>query len=312
MPVALPVCHPFSFAQSLAFLQRFPPCQHDYLLTADSLTAAVTIDRRPVPFTIRGLQQPTVADAADAAALPAIVERAADFLGSRDDLRELYALAEADPPFRALVSQLHGLHHVRFLTLEEISVYCVMMQRTPVTIASAYKRRFMLRFGLPVAVGSHTLHAMPEMRDLLKLDADAIADAIGHRRKADQIVHVIRGVAALGEPFLRSAPYAQARDALLAIPGIGPFSATAILLRGLGRMDQLPIMSHFADEARTLYGPRYDESTILRRYGRHIGYWSFYLKTGVARTRSPRSTSPSSSPPRRRRTTRVAPTAARA
>ena len=64
MPVALPVCHPFSFAQTLAFLQRFPPCQHDYLLTADSLTAAVTLDGRPVPFTIRGGAQPTVEVAA--------------------------------------------------------------------------------------------------------------------------------------------------------------------------------------------------------------------------------------------------------
>jgi DNA-3-methyladenine glycosylase II len=180
---------------------------------------------------------------------------------------------------------------VRFLTLEEIAVYCVMMQRTPVTVASTYKRRFLLRFGLPVAVGDHTLRAMPEMSELVRLDADSIAEAIGHRRKAEQIASVIRGVAEIGEPFLRTAPYAQARDALLAVPGIGPFSATAILLRGLGRMDELPVMSHFAEEARVLYGPRYSEAAILRRYGRHIGYWSFYLKTGVAsaQRRSPRA-----------------------
>jgi len=203
------------------------------------------------------------------------------------------ATAAVDPPFRALVAQLHGLHQVRFLTLEEIAVYCVMMQRTPVTVASAYKRRFLARFGLPVMVGDHTLRAFPEMRELVTLDVNAIADAIGHRRKAEQIVSVVRGVAAIGEPLLRTAPYVQARDALLAVPGIGPFSATAILLRGLGRMDELPVMSHFADEARVLYGPRYDEAAIVRRYGRHIGYWAFYLKTGVARMSSARRSTPS-------------------
>jgi DNA-3-methyladenine glycosylase II len=293
MTIDLPVSQPFSFAQTLAFVRRFQPCQNDYLLTDDSLTAAVAIGGRPVPFTIRSLGADAggdhltveVADAADSAHASALLQRASDLIGARDEVAELYARAEGDPPFQALVAQLHGLHHVRFLTLEEIAVYCVMMQRTPVTVASAYKRRFLHRFGFPVAVGGHTLRAMPEMRELLRLDADAIADAIGHRRKAEQIVSVVRGVAAIGEPFLRTAPYARARDALLAVPGIGPFSATAILLRGLGRMDELPVMSHFADEARALYGAAYDEAAIARRYGRHIGYWSFYLKSGVARLR---------------------------
>ncbi len=83
----------------------------------------------------------------------------------------------------------------------------------------------------------------------------------------------------------REAPYEEARDALLAVHGIGPFSAAAILLRGLGRMDELPAMRGFADEAHTLYGSNYDEAAIRTRYGRQIGYWSFYLKTGVARLR---------------------------
>ena len=282
MNIELPVCRPFSFDQTLAFLGRFPPCRNDYVLGADSLTAAVAIGGRPVAFTIRGRERLTV-EVAEAADAPAVARRASDFIGARDDVSELYARAEEDPPFRALIARLHGLHHVRFLTLEEIAVYCVMMQRTPVTVASAYKRRFLLRFGLPIEVGGHTLRAMPEMGELVKLEAESIAEAIGHRRKAEQIVGVVRGVAAIGEQLLRTAPYAQARDALLAVSGIGPFSATAILMRGLGRMDEVPVMSHFADEARTLYGPRYDEAAIVRRYGRHIGYWAFYLKTGVAR-----------------------------
>ena len=210
MTLALPVSRPFSFAQTLTFVRRFRPCQNDYLLTDDSLTAAVAIDGRPVPFTIRGGERLTV-DVADPADAPALLQRASDLIGARDEVAELYARAEGDPPFRALAAQLHGLHHVRFLTLEEIAVYCVMMQRTPETVASAYKRRFLLRFGLPVTVGDHTLRAMPEMRELLRLDADAIADAIGHHRKAEQIVGVVRGVAAIGESFLRTAPYARAR-----------------------------------------------------------------------------------------------------
>lgn len=82
--------------------------------------------------------------------------------------------------------------------------------------------------------------------------------------------------------FLRHFPSC---DALLAIPGIGPFSAAAILLRGLGRMDELPPIRQIEDDARWLYGPAYDAAAIGRRYGAQIGYWSFYLRTGVGRAR---------------------------
>lgn len=318
MTIDLPVSQPFSFAQTLAFARRFRPCQNDYVLTEDSLTAAVAIDGQPVPFTIQerpaGAGGGLTVEVAEPAHAPLLLQRAADLIGAGDDVAGLYARAAGDRPFQALIEQLHGLHHVRFLTLEEIAVYCVMMQRTPEAVASAYKRRFLHRFGLPVAVGDRVLRAMPEFRELLRLDADAIADAIGHRRKAEQIVSVVRGVAELGEPLLRTAPYARARDALLAVPGIGPFSATAILLRGLGRMDELPVMGHFADEARVLYGPGYDEAAMARRYGRHIGYWAFYLKTGVARLRpAARAASPAlHARPPRPRSSRSSPDVARA
>jgi DNA-3-methyladenine glycosylase II len=185
---------------------------------------------------------------------------------------------------RAMVGALHGLHHVRFLTLEEIAVYCVMMQRNPIARAAAMKRKFLARFGRPVLTADGTvLRAMPEFDELVELDGAAIGAAIGHGPKGHAIAKVVCGVAALGERLLTDAPYAEARDALLAIDGVGPFSAGAILLRGLGRMDELPAMKLFDDAARTLYGSDFDMRAIERRYGSAIGYWSYYLKTGVAR-----------------------------
>src|ERR1051325_11460704 len=276
---------PYSFAQTVAFLRRFPPCQGDYLITDDAITAAVSVRGIARAFTLRAGNQLTidVPRHIDAETQRALIARASDFIGANDDLTALYAAAEDDPPFQRIVTQLHGLHHVRFLTLEEIAVYCVLMQHTPIKLASLYKRRFLDAFGIPIDVGGTVLRAMPEIDQLVELDAAAIAGAIGHARKAEIITGVVRGVAAIGEPFLRTAPYAAARDALLDVPGIGPFSAAAILLRGLGRMDELPPMRNLEADARALYGRAYDPDAIARRYGREIGYWSFYLKAGVAR-----------------------------
>ena len=287
MRLSMPVKQPFSFAQTVAFLRSFPPCQGDHVLTDRSITAAVSTGGIARAFTIHDGDPPTVEMPRhiDAATQRALLARATHFIGAEDDLAPLYAAAEGDPPFRALVRELHGLHHVRFLTLEEIAVYCVLMQRTPIALAATYKRRFLARFGIPVDVGGATLRAMPELDQLVELDAADIAAAVGHAGKAARITDVVRGIAAIGEPILRTAPYAVARDALLAIPGVGPFSAAAILLRGLGRMDELPALRPIEDEARALYGAAYDPAAIARRYGDQIGYWSFYLRTGAGRAR---------------------------
>ena len=228
----------------------------------------------------------------DVATRERLVARARHLVGAADDLTAFYAAARGEQAFAPILGLLHGLHHVRFLTLEEIAVYCVFMQRTPITQAAALKRRFLAAFGKPGLAGDHELRAMPEMHELGALTTGEVAQAIGHGRKAEHVVSVVRGGAALGEELLATAPYTAARDALLAIAGVGPFSAGAILLRGLGRMDELPGLEMIAgDAARSVHGPRFDPDAIVARYGRTIGYWSFYLKTGAARlTPSSRAT----------------------
>jgi DNA-3-methyladenine glycosylase II len=286
MQLAITTRPPFSFDQTLAFVRRFPPALDQTIVSDDSVTIALAVGGRARAVEIARQGRDVVA-IVDGESPPEtqreLVRRAADFIGAGDDVSALYTAAETDPPFRALVRELHGLHQVRFLGLEEIAVYCVMMQRAPIARAVELERRFLARFGLPIAVGARTLRAFPPLAELAQLDARDIADAIGNRPKGERIATVVRAVAALGEPFLATAPYAAARDALLAIPGVGPFAAGAILLRGLGRVDEVPSLAMFARDGRAIYGARWDETTIARRYGSQIGYWAFYLKTGAAR-----------------------------
>ncbi len=295
MALQLAIARPFSFDHSLEFIRRFAPCADEVIVEPDRVTAAVTIDRQAHSFTVRGAGDAVVVEVDARASHPAraeLVRRATAFLGTGDDLRPFYAAAAGDPAMSEAVRALRGLHQVRFLGLEEIAVYCVMMQRTPLARAAALKRRFLDRFGHVVVVGERTLRALPSLDELATLEPTAIADAIDHRDKAERIAVVVRGVAALGETFLSTAPYAVAKDALLAVPGIGPFSAAAILLRGLGRVDELPSFAMFEREGRQIYGAAWDPDAIARRYGDQIGYWSFYLKTWAARSKpSARSTS---------------------
>lgn len=282
MQLVIPTTDPFSFTQTLAFACRFAPLETAAIVEPDRLVAAFAHGGRGWACELRERDGSLVVTLADDAPR-SLAERAAALVGARDDLGPFYALAEQDPAMRDVIRNLHGLHQVRFLGLEEIAVYCVLMQRTPMKIAATYKQRFLARFGHAVDHDGRTLHAMPELAELADLDAADIAEAIGHRVKAERIAVVVRAVHALGEHFLTTAPYAEARDALLEIPGIGPFSAGAILLRGLGRVDAVPSLEMFEEPGKVIYGARWNPDRIAERYGATIGTWAFYLKTAAAR-----------------------------
>lgn len=284
--LALDIRRPFSFARTLEFMNRFAACRDACVFAPGEVTGAVALEGRAHAFTLRESRNTITLELADTTPRHlhgALRARAEHFIGAHDDLGPLYSAATGDAAFTDLIAELHGLHHVRFLTLSESVVYSILMQRAPMPVAASLKRRFLTALGVPTTHAGHTLHAMPELAALAALDEATIAAALGHRPKAKRIAIVARAVHALGEQFLTTAPYEEARDALLEIPGIGPFSATAILLRGLGRMDSLPWMPQFARAARAVYGHDVSESAIVRRYGRNIGYWSFYVMTGAAR-----------------------------
>lgn len=282
--LTLTTTRPFSFPRALEFMGRFPACRDACLLAPDHVTTAVAVGDRAHAFTLRERGGNVVLETSAPRATHAPLQRHAEhLLGARDDLAPFYAAADGDAPIAKLIDQLHGLHHVRFPTLADAVVYAILMQRAPMNVAAALRRKFLAGLGLTATHAGETLHAMPALGALATLSAGDITAAIGHRPKSERIASVVREVHAIGEDFLRTARYEVAQAALLEIDGVGPFAATAILLRGLGRMDSLPWMPQFARAAQAVYGRTVTEAAITRRYGRHIGYWSFYVMTAAAR-----------------------------
>ena len=64
---------------------------------------------------------------------------------------------------------------------------------------------------------------------------------------------------------------------------MGSFTADALLLRGLGRPDEVPLeMRPFRLAAEQLYGaPPPTPEELRARYGRHIGWWSYVTRTAL-------------------------------
>lgn len=108
MGTHLPTAQPFSFDQTLAFIRRFPPCQGEYIVEDDAVTAAVTIDERAVPLAVRRrgtwleVETPRIEDRA------AAVARAAHWIGADDDVETFYARADAH--LGRVIAQLHAIY----------------------------------------------------------------------------------------------------------------------------------------------------------------------------------------------------------
>jgi DNA-3-methyladenine glycosylase II len=171
------------------------------------------------------------------------------------------ALAAGDPDLAAALADRRGLHQVRFSTLAEGVTWFTITHRVGQRTALAWKRTLVERHGRPIRYGGEVHRAFPE--DLLALPEDALLDVLRAPHRVDRLRSVLSGVAALGEDRLRAAPFGQARAALLAIHGVGPFTADAVLFRVLGRLG--PIALDVPPAA-------------VARYGDWIGYRSYYRR----------------------------------
>ena len=289
----LSAAQPFDLRTSIRFLQGFGACRGDQVMTEDSIAKAIALDGQVVVFVVTpsegGITYELHSDRPISDQLRGrVLDKIDGYLSLSDDLTEFYALAADDhPEYAALVRRLWGLHQVRFLTVAEIGVWAVLSQRTPKNISTSLKRRITQTFGRTISHDGLEFRAFPELADLRALDASDWMPIVKNARKAEYLTSLVEGLLDIGEGYLRTASYAEATRALRGIRGVGEFSAAAILLRGLGRMDFVPLeMPNFADATARIYGEGYDNQRLRSRYGDHLGYWAYYLHTGLGALRN--------------------------
>jgi DNA-3-methyladenine glycosylase II len=215
---------------------------------------------------------------------PSAVETdVARWLGLSDDLSGFHARAAADPPMAPLLEVARGLHQVRFPSLAEAAVYFALTQRSTTWYARARKRRLAAAVGAAAVADGVSYPAFPSLATVAAMSVEEMVEFAGNPQRAQRVLDVARGVATLDDEWLRTAPYAEARRALLAVDGIGPFTAHGLLMRALGRPDDVPLeMLQFTQAAVAVYGEHPPSPAELReRYGDQIGWWAYVTRTAL-------------------------------
>lgn len=200
------------------------------------------------------------------------------FLSLEDDLNPFYQIAESDSKFHSVVKNLWGFHHVKFPSLLEAAIWAILSQRAPIPIAHKMKRRLIQRFGSSLMVNGREYWAFPDYSRLKNVTLPTLLEVVKNKRKAEYLSWFLSSYSDLDQDFLKNAAYDRAEETLEQIPGIGEWSASFILSRGLGRMEKLSSYTKVILERMSkVYGPDGDIEEVKRRYGVWIGYWVLYL-----------------------------------
>ena len=284
---------PFDFSKSLQFLGIFGPTKNEQTVSTHSLTKAISIDGQTVVFQLTSIgttEKPGLeytlfsAKPFSQAMENAVVERITFFLSLKDDLQPFYRLGRADPDFAPIIEHLYGYHQVKFLTPFENACWAVLTQRNPMKIAQQTKQALVEKYGSSLEVSGSVYWAFPEPMQIAVVDESELSKTIRNDRRTEYLVAAARAFSEADEEFLKTASDEAVEAWLRNIKGIGEWSATFIMVRGLGRMERVPLTeARLFEAASKVYGHgeelnRDDLKRLADTYGSWQGYWAHYIR----------------------------------
>lgn len=201
-------------------------------------------------------------------------------LGLDVDPAPLERLLESRRTLHPIALALRGMRPPRFSGLFEALANIIPFQQVSLDAGVAIARRLVQRFGRPLLHGGEKRYAFPTAGALAEARLDEIRACGLSARKAE----ALRGVAAaleageMTEASLSQLSSVEAMRRLTQLPGIGPWSAALVLLRGLGRLDVFPEGDTGVIRGLTRFmhaqpGPTLDR--LIRHFGEQRGYLYF-------------------------------------
>ena len=154
-------------------------------------------------------------------------------------------------------------------------------------MAQRMKQSIIDHYGGTIALDEATYSAFPEAQRVAHVNEEQLLPVIRNARKAGYLAATFQAFSHVDEQFLRTGDYTEVESWLRSIRGFGDWSVSFVMLRGLGRMDNLPLNEKkFLSAASRLYGhghelSRTEVADIAQRYGSTQGYWAHYLRVGA-------------------------------
>lgn len=171
--------------------------------------------------------------------LRARVER---MLGTRADLSKFYQMATKQPELGSLVQRFRGLKPPRFPSVFESLLNAFSCQQVSLAVGMLLLNRLAECYGPSIRKCDEKVYAFPRPRELAGERPEALGKLGFSRQKARAIIELSQEVVTRhldleelmeldGDPLL---------PRLVALRGVGRWSAEYVSLRGLGKLDVFP------------------------------------------------------------------------
>jgi DNA-3-methyladenine glycosylase II len=163
-------------------------------------------------------------------------------LGLSADLNPFYRFARSDRRLNKLAERFAGLRPPRFPSVFEAMALTIACQQLSMHVGLTLLNRLTVRAGLAVDLPAETLHAFARPEDISKLRMQTLrrlgfsANKGTALKSASSLITGDR----LDPEALAEFENDEAIQRLLALRGIGRWTAEYVLLRGLGRIDVFP------------------------------------------------------------------------
>ena len=189
-------------------------------------------------------------------------------------------VAEAELRLRATALALRGMRPPRFAGLFEAFASVVPFQQLSLDAGIAIMGHLTDRFGEPLEHEGHRYRAFPTARTVATARLEALRRCGLSRGKAQSLRYLAKAIESgeLTEAAIAGMSTGLALKHLVDLPGIGPWSAGVVLLRGFGRLDVFPPGDVGALRGlRALLHLRAGQSLdpVVKRFGDQRGYLYF-------------------------------------
>lgn len=244
----LSVVQPFRLDLTVSALRRLPTNPIDVFTADGRYLHAVQGPRHARIVQVRQtsaaeLEVSIDADVRDTTDREEILSLIARTLGVDRDLSDFYRSSATLPWLDPLARRLRGLKPPRYRSLWEAFVNAVVYQQVSLHAASAVVQRMIQAFGTPLQSEDAELYLFPDAERMLAASDDTLR---GMGLSTNKLATLRRAAEAIESGQLDAAaieelPSSEAATLIRSIKGIGPWTATVILLRGFGRLDVFPM-----------------------------------------------------------------------
>ena len=197
-------------------------------------------------------------------------------LGAEFDLTAFYDWAQADPVLARLTRELAGFRPPLAPDPFETLVTSITAQQVSLFAAFAIRNRLIDRFGRRVG----RAYAFPTARELCRAGQDDLLALGFSRRKAEYVLGLAQEPIDLGG--LAALPDEEVKRRLLALRGIGEWTAEWFLARHLARPRAWPVGDVALEKAvRSFYPDTRDLESARSRFDPFQNLSAHYLLTGA-------------------------------